>query len=548
VVNSSNLNSEFIYIFMKKANLKTHLLAFLISSLSAFGQNGTLDNSFFAGGSYIMFSDAQSSAQDLITLSDGNILVCGQRNEISGASLPFLSKFSAQGIPFVNFGINGVVTFPASTSLFFIDGIRERTDGSLIVLTSEISGSPNVTTLTIRGLNPDGTLIDNFGNGNNSYSIPGNIFSSKLEIAPSGKIWVHFNKVNLPNMFTTSSNCYAVQFDNSGALNTNFGSGGLFVYGEDQPDDRVYNLAFDENDNAYFAGYYKESTSFGVFSEAQVLKVTSNGVLESSFGNGGVFRYSDPTAFLSFTDIVYRDGFLIGCGRRYSQSTNVQEAMLIKINSQGTIESSFGNSGIVLWDQDNTEFLSMALDQSGRIVCLGGTTPAGNEDLIVVLFDENGDIQNDFGTAGATLPWDLNNGEDNPISLQLSNDGSSIFALGYGNSSGPGSINGIPLSSGNYGFVLKYLLDQSATTIDSKPSSKTISIAPNPTDEIIRVHSENRFNSYRITDITGEIVENKKLGLQQEAWIEVAHLKAGLYFLTIEFSDKTWHVQKFTVL
>ena len=533
---------------MKKYKIKTHLLAFLICSISAFGQNGTLDNSFFAGGSYIMFDDAQSSAQDLITLSDGNILVCGQRNEISGASFPFLSKFSPQGLPVVNFGTNGVVSYPATTSIFYIDDIRERSDGSLIILTGEISGSPNVTTLTIRGLNPDGTLIDNFGNGNNSYSIPGNIFSTKLEISPSGKIWVHFNKVNLPNMFTTSSNCYAVQFDNSGALNTNFGSGGLFVFGEDQPDDRLYNLAFDENDNAYFAGYYKPSSSFGVVSAVQVLKVTTNGVLENSFGIGGVFRYSDPTAFLSFTDIVYRDGFLIGCGRKYSPSTNIQEAMLLKINSQGTIESSFGNSGLVLWDQDNTEFLSMAIDPNGRIVCLGGITSSGDEDLIVALFDENGDIQTDFGTAGATLPWDLNGGEDNPMAIQLSTDGSGIFALGYGFSSSSGSVNGVPLSSGDYGFVLKYLLDQSAAKVDSKPSSKTFSISPNPVEDIIRVQSENSVNSYSISDISGKIIEKNSLDLKQDSLIEVSHLKAGLYFITIEFSDKTLHVQKIVVI
>ena len=532
---------------MKNNNLKTTLLAILLSSLSVLGQNGTLDNSFFAGGSYIMFNDAQSSAQDMITLADGNILVCGQRNEISGGSVPFLSKFSVQGVPDANFGTNGVVTFPASTSLFGIDGIRERSDGSLVVLTGEISSSPNVTTLIIRGLNPDGSLIDNFGNGNNTFSIPGNIFSSKLEIAPSGKIWVHFNKVNLPNMFTTSSNCYAVQFDNSGVLNTSFGSNGLFTYGEDQPDERIFNLSFDENDNAYFAGYFRASFSFGVFSETMVLKVTSNGLLESSFGNGGVFRYSDPTAFLSFTDIVYRDGFLIGCGRRYSQSTNVQEAMLLKINSQGTTESSFGNSGLVLWDQDNTEFISMAMDPSGRIVCLGGTTPADDEDLIVVLFDANGAIQTDFGTAGATLSWDLNGGEDNPISLQLSNDGSGIFALGYGFSSSSGSVNGVPISSGDYGFVLKYTLNQSAAQVDSKPSSKTISITPNPADDMIAVHSVSIFNSYCIADITGKIIEKNRLGLQQDAFIEVAHLKAGFYFLTIEFPDKTWHVEKIAI-
>ena len=91
-----------------------------------------------------MFGDAQSSAKDLITLTDGNILVCGQRNEIAGTSLPFLSKFSAQGTPVANFGTNGVVTFPASTSLFGIDGIRERSDGSLVVLTGEINSSANV--------------------------------------------------------------------------------------------------------------------------------------------------------------------------------------------------------------------------------------------------------------------------------------------------------------------------------------------------------------------------------------------------------------------
>ena len=222
--------------------------------------------------------------------------------------------------------------------------------------------------------------------------------------------------------------------------------------------------------------------------------------------------------------------------------------MLLKINSQGTIESSFGNSGLVLWDHDNTEFLSMAIDPSGRIVCLGGITSSGDEDLIVALFDENGDIQTDFGTAGATLPWDLNGGEDNPISLQLSNDGSGIFALGYGFSSSSGSVNGVPLSSGDYGFVLKYTLDQSAAQVDSKPSSKTISITPNPADDMIAVHSASSFNSYCIADITGKIIEKNRLGLQQDALIEVAHLKAGFYFLSIEFPDKTWHVEKIVVL
>jgi hypothetical protein len=91
-------------------------------------------------------------------------------------------------------------------------------------------------------------------------------------------------------------------------------------------------------------------------------------------------------------------------------------------------------------------------------------------------------------------------------------------------------------------------LSQSAARVDSKPSSKTISITPNPADDIIRVLSENSFNSYCITDIAGELIEMNNLGLQQNATIEVSNLKSGFYFLTIEFSDKTLHVQKIVVL
>lgn len=97
----------------------------------------------------------------------------------------------------------------------------------------------------------------------------------------------------------------------------------------------------------------------------------------------------------------------------------------------------------------------------------------------------------------------------------------------------------------NVGFLP---LSQSAARVDSKPSSKTISITPNPADDIIRVLSENSFNSYCITDIAGELIEMNNLGLQQNATIEVSNLKSGFYFLTIEFSDKTLHVQKIVVL
>jgi hypothetical protein len=89
---------------------------------------------------------------------------------------------------------------------------------------------------------------------------------------------------------------------------------------------------------------------------------------------------------------------------------------------------------------------------------------------------------------------------------------------------------------------------QSAAKVDSKPSSKTFSISPNPVEDIIRVQSENSVISYSISDISGKIIEKNILDPKQDSLIEVSHLKAGLYFITIEFSDKTLHVQKIVVL
>jgi hypothetical protein len=281
------------------------LLFFFIGYAESFAQQGLLDTQFFDEGTFLIFensgSNPSNSINDFIQDTEGNFIVCGRSSASPTSNRLFVAKFSATGELDQNFGTDGVKFFPEDGPLVGINSIRQMPNGNFVVLSGEYIGGSgdNFTVLRILEMDSNGDLVEGFGNGNNSFTIPGNIFYDRLDVSPQGKIWVHFNKVNQPNVFTVSSNIYCIQFNIDGSLNSQFGNGGLFEYGQDEADERVFSIAFDENDDAYLSGGFSSSTSFGVLGELLVVKVLNTGILDSNFGANGIFKFNDGSANFS---------------------------------------------------------------------------------------------------------------------------------------------------------------------------------------------------------------------------------------------------------
>jgi len=501
-----------------------------------FSQSGTFDTQFFDGGKFIFFENPDvspnSSADDMIMDNNGDFLVCGQSSNSGNNNPAYIMKFSANGQLVENFGNGGIAYFAEnSTVQGGILAIKQLNNGNFVILTGSVFGSPNSTSLSVLEIGQNGEVIENFGNGSGTFTIPGNISSARMEISPQGKIWVFFNKINLPNTFTTSSNVYAVQFNQDGTLNTTFSNAGLFEFGQDETDERVFGLAFDNNENAYLSGGYRAGSGFGVLGEVFILGVQSTGQVKSDFAQNGVFRFNDNVASYGSQSIVFRNDELVFCGFRF-QSNEGEKAIIGKITTQGLPVVSFGNAGIALLNQINSTFVSIAIDNVGRIVALGSLTNSdtNDDDIIVAKFDENGELQTNFGSNGLTQPWDLNNNEDKPKRILLSNDGLGIIASGRGFSVNGGSGGNPNLQTGDYGFVLKYNYNQPSSIVEN--SNTSFLLFPNPASDLISIVSQTKIVDFLIFDVSGKQIDASNFNFQNNI-LDISNLSNGTYVLQL---------------
>jgi len=169
-----------------------------------------------------------------------------------------------------------------------------------------------------------------------------------------------------------------------------------------------------------------------------VTRFNADGSLDTSFANNGVFRHDFTGSDDHGWGIVLQpDGKIIIAGEAYLGVFNdeVDTAFgLIRLNSDGTFDSSFGTNGIVI-----TNFFAsldsateVALQPDGKIIATGYVTPggvnvAGAYDFALVRYNPDGSIDTTFGTDGRVIT-DFNGLGDRAQTSVLQPDGKIVLA------------------------------------------------------------------------------------------------------------------------
>lgn len=153
------------------------------------------------------------------------------------------------------------------------------------------------------------------------------------------------------------------------------------------------------SDNFIIAGGYSVEAG-GTF--AILVKCNSDGTIDTSFGTDGIVKifsgkYSND-AYVS--DIMIQpDGKIIFCGKEKSDQTEFLEQFVIgRYLPEGTPDSSFGGEGLVYNYLTGlpSYATSIALQADGKIIAAGTT----GHDFAVTRYLNNGVPDYDFGTMG----------------------------------------------------------------------------------------------------------------------------------------------------
>lgn len=166
-------------------------------------------------------------------------------------------------------------------------------------------------------------------------------------------------------------------------------------------------------DGSVIASGYSKSTSLGSGSDVQpvVYKLTPAGMLDSSFGSGGLYH---EVVLGYITEVyglaVHSDGKLVTAGYGRNDMAGTNDWISLRLTANGTLDTTWASQGKYLLDPTG---MNAADNLRGNVVLPGGRTalfgsggPANmTSDAYLVILDSTGKPDTAFGTG--IMKWEL---------------------------------------------------------------------------------------------------------------------------------------------
>jgi uncharacterized delta-60 repeat protein len=295
--------------------------------------------------------------------------------------------FGSGGIATTNFG-NNLSTASSAIAL-------QPADGKIVEAGSSINAkSPNVGYIDLVRYNSNGSLDTSFGSGGTVQTKVGyRPYIRGMTLQPDGKIVV---------AGWEGGESLLARYNSNGTLDATFGSKGIVLTAFGSYGGASAWAVTTETVNGQTDILTVGGVSAGATGDAFALaRYTPNGSLDTSFGNGGtvVTQVSGGNADLAGV-AIQADGKIVATGGGGGYFT------LARYNGNGTLDSTFGSGGLV-----QTTFLlangtqaggaghAIAVQPNGEIVAAGNL----NNEAAVVRYNPDGSLDSTFGQGGMVL-------------------------------------------------------------------------------------------------------------------------------------------------
>ena len=401
------------------------------SALVRYSSTGTPDETYNGDGIvYRDFGTAGDGAHDVAIDADGKIVAMGEADNSDYYMDLFVMRSLSDGTLDNTFGTWGYVRdhineYPSS-------GLAIQADGKIVVVESTNLHEPdfNLTNVLVERYGTTGALDPAFGDGGRVSWDTGAADSSdfsceygnKVQIDGDGKIVV------AGSVDDDGTDGLLLRLNSSGSSDVdNFHYPDGYVTWNGGSGDGFFDLAVQPDGKIVVAGY----TSNGEFDDALVLRFLADGSgLDSSFGTGGVVTWT-----AGYDDELYGvtvqpgDGSIVAAG--YSDGGEFDNALMLRFLADGSLDPAFGAGGMLTWTGSyNDYFEDVAVRSDGTIVAGGYTQSESDFDALVVRYESDGTLDAYFGNStplGAYI-WDSGFLDDKIYGVAIQPDGKIVAA------------------------------------------------------------------------------------------------------------------------
>lgn len=257
-------------------------------------------------------------------------------------------------------------------------------------------GIAGYSNLAIAKFKPNGNYVSNFGT-NGIASIPGGFFCDMANAA-NGKIVVAGSGVGPSN----NNNYIVYRFTKKGQLDPNFGNNGSVAINIIGSGMICFDAAIQPDNKILLAGYQGGNGGYG---NMLIVRLNKNGTLDNTFGSGGFYTLYITGHHSECRQVaVQPDGKIIAAGYINTlilTSYFIYDYAAIRLNTNGTLDSTFGVNGIVREDLGTVDIAqAVSVLSDGRIVLGGASNYYGISKSAALCLLPNGTPDMTFGSNG----------------------------------------------------------------------------------------------------------------------------------------------------
>jgi len=362
--------------------------------------NGTVITHVVAGGSY---------GKSVTVQADGKIVVAGWCNDDV-----CVLRYNSDGSLDTSFSGDGIVTTDIATTMGvgkssdWIGDFVLQTDGKILVTGySTIANGSGAYFLTLLRYNADGSLDASFS-GDGVVAIEGgsmNLFGHSIALQPDGKILVAGDAMARSG---GSRGILLTRFNSDGSLDTSFSLNGI-SYQESSTD--IQGLTLQADGKILVTGTANNGDNLASY--LIMVRYNSDGSLDTNFSSDGmvtgVIGYNNTGGGVA----VQVDGKILVAG-----SIGTAFA-LSRYNSDGSLDTSFSNSGIVTTAGFSGSRITLQLD--GKILVTGSSDGG----FSVLRYNIDGSLDASFSNDGKVI-LDFGPFSDSAFGIAVQRDGAIV--------------------------------------------------------------------------------------------------------------------------
>ena len=298
-----------------------------------------------------------------------------------------------------SFGVSGIVNTGLGTTNDAAFALAVQTDGKIVSAgLAGVIAIPFVNDFGAVRYNTDGSLDSGFGS-NGMVTIPvgsGDDQARTLVIQPNdGKIIVAGSA-----MIGGNWDLALVRYLPNGFLDNTFGINGRVTRSIGNGDDLGFAMALQPDGKILVGGH---SVLQGTV-QMTIVRFNTNGIIDSGFGQGGqvILNFGTSTAIVHSLIVQPDLKILVG---GYAGNTSSKDFALIRLFSNGTLDTAFGSGGGTLTSISIGDDLAygMALHPDGRIVLCGKTQSGTGDDMAIIQYTSTGGLDESFGNNGVII-------------------------------------------------------------------------------------------------------------------------------------------------